>query len=135
MGSLIEMNDVLQITEEQGFPTNEINLTKSDEELQLLLGKEFDFHHKRGARIFHIFPNRFFLVQKVAGKWIFWGTGGMLSQTIHVDRDAAGEVQVGSDGKPLLYTSGRYVILKMYDMATREVVTRNDSPKDVSYFE
>ena len=53
MGSLIELNDTLQITDEQGFPAKVLNLDKHKKnptKLQDVKDKIFEFHDKPGGR-------------------------------------------------------------------------------------
>ena len=81
MGSQFTNNDTLQLTTEQGFPT-ELNYekhlkspyTKEDFE-----GKIFSFKDKPGLRIYHTPPVRVFLVHNIDGKWLYWATIQMLS--------------------------------------------------------
>lgn len=75
MGSFIEINDTLQITTEQGFPS-ELNYEKH--QAKPLLAEEFDnkvfeFKDKAGIRIYHKPPVRNFLVHNIDGKWLYWG--------------------------------------------------------------
>ena len=75
MGSLIEINDTLQLTKEQGFPL-ELDLenhlqkpfTAKDFE-----GQVFEFKDKPKIRIYKAPPVRNFLVENREGKWIYWG--------------------------------------------------------------
>src|SRR3989344_2740030 len=75
MGSMIEMNDTLQITREQGFPV-ELDLEKH---LQNPLKAEdfadrvFEFKDKKEIRVYQIPPVRNFLAENRGGKWIYWG--------------------------------------------------------------
>jgi uncharacterized cupin superfamily protein len=76
MGNYIEVNDTLQITLEQGFPSDILNLDchqKNPVMYSDLEGKEFEFLDKPRARIFHLDPVRVFLVENIDGKWLFWG--------------------------------------------------------------
>lgn len=75
MGSLIETNDTLQITKEQGFPS-ELNLgehLKNPITLESLAGKVFEFRDKPAVRVYQQPPVRNFLVENRDGKWIYWG--------------------------------------------------------------
>jgi|GEM_PF-2086608 len=74
MGSYIEINDTLQITNEQGFPKElvykkhlEKNFTPED-----FKEKIFEFKDKPNIRIYHMPPVRNFLVQNIDGKWLYW---------------------------------------------------------------
>ena len=84
MGSIIEINDSLAITKEQGFPV-ELNLEKhlkdplKAEDFQ---GKVFEFRDKKDIRVYQIPPVRNFLVEKTKnGKWIYWGLVHILGLT------------------------------------------------------
>lgn len=75
MGSLLEFNDTLQLTPQQGFP-NELNVTKHLKkpfEENNFSDRIFPFYNKSGIRFFHTPPTRTFLVENKNGKWIYWG--------------------------------------------------------------
>ncbi|PKL72386.1 hypothetical protein CVV26_01825 [Candidatus Kuenenbacteria bacterium HGW-Kuenenbacteria-1] len=83
MGSYIELNDILQITTEQGFPEVILNLKKHKSsliKLENMAGQIFEFYNKSGARIFHLPPTRCFLVHNINKKWLYWGKIFMLEQ-------------------------------------------------------
>lgn len=75
MGSLIEINDTLQISKEQGFPevldldSHLINSLQADS----FRDDIFEFTAKPGIRVYHAPPVRNFLVENRNGKWIYWG--------------------------------------------------------------
>ena len=90
MGSYIELNDTLQITEKQGFPKEliyEKHLKKpfTAEEFE---GKVFEFKNKKKIRVYHASPVRNFLVQNINGKWLYWG----LIHVIEVYHDSIKQV-------------------------------------------
>ncbi len=75
MGSFIEINDTLQLTKEQGFPT-ELNLErhlKKPYTAKDFEGKTFEFKDKPSVRLYKMPPVRNFLVENRNGKWIYWG--------------------------------------------------------------
>lgn len=75
MGSFIELNDTLRITNEQGFPA-ELDLERHLKKSYILDdvdGKIFKFQAKPDIRVYKIPPVRNFLVQEVDGKWVYWG--------------------------------------------------------------
>ena len=75
MGSLIEINDTLQITEEQGFPKEldyEKHKTKPFTTADFE-GQVFEFKDKSKIRIYKLPPVRNFLAQNINGKWLYWG--------------------------------------------------------------
>ncbi len=83
MGSLIEINDTLQITKEQGFPKELVYekhkvkpFTAADFE-----GQVFEFKDKPKIRIYKLPPVRNFLVQNINGEWLYWGLIHILEVT------------------------------------------------------
>lgn len=92
MGSLVELNDTLQITKAQGFPAElEIaaHLTKPFTSADFA-GKVFTFQNKSGIRLYHAPPVRNFLVENIGGKWIYWGLVHMLSITHDYEHKVTG---------------------------------------------
>lgn len=125
MGSYIELNDTVQITDKQGFPSDILDLKKHKEnpiKLEDVKDKVFEFHDKPNARIFHPAPNRNFLVHNIDGKWLYWGKIIMLEQTIK------------GETKETQTTSGKYKIIQIYDPEYQEQITKNESPEGLSYF-
>jgi hypothetical protein len=75
MGSYIEINDTLRITQDQGFPA-ELDLATHLQSPYLLSDIEdkiFSFSAKPAIRIYKVPPVRNFLVEDVDGKWVYWG--------------------------------------------------------------
>jgi len=75
MGSLMEFNDTLQITTEQGFPAE---LDYEKHKIKPFIaedfdGKIFEFKDKSKTRIFHLPPVRNFLAHNINDKWLYWG--------------------------------------------------------------
>lgn len=101
MGSMIELNDTLQITTSQGFP-KELDydkhikkpFTAADFE-----GKVFEFKDKPKVRMYHLPPVRNFLVHNIDGKWLYWG----LVHVIEVKHDNVKQT-----------TSGKFKIIYIY---------------------
>ncbi|HLC36861.1 MAG TPA: hypothetical protein VJK05_04625 [archaeon] len=125
MGSFIELNDTLQITKEQGFPVDILDLKthrKNPIKLEEVKDKIFEFHDKAKARIYHHSPVRCFLVQNIEGKWIYWGTILILEQTIK------------GDSKENHSTSGKYKIIQIYEPGFQEQITKIECGKELSYF-
>ena len=115
MGSYVELNDTLQITTEQGFPSKELDLEKHKRnpiKLEDVKDKIFEFHDKSGARVFHPAPNRCFLVHNIDGKWLYWGKIIMLEQTIKGEK------------KESQKTSGKYKIIQIYDPEYQEQMAK-----------
>jgi hypothetical protein len=81
MGSYFEINDTLQITSDQGFPA-ELDINKHLQKPYLakdFQDKVFEFKEKPGLRFYQVPPVRVFLVQNIAGKWLYWGLAHILS--------------------------------------------------------
>lgn len=83
MGSITENNDTLQITKEQGFPTElvletHLHTPYSSENFE---GKVFTFKNKPQIRNYQQPPVRNFLVENKNGKWIYWGLIHMIEVT------------------------------------------------------
>lgn len=131
MGSFIEINDTLQITTEQGFPADLLNLenhVQTPVTLDDVSGKIFHFHKKDSARIFHLDPIRVFLVHSIDGKWLIWGKALIQSQTIEKQLDASGK---WIDGK--WQTSGTYIISEIYEPDYQAIFTKRESVPGKSY--
>lgn len=101
MGSTIRVNDTLQLTFDQGFPT-ELDIHRHLESpfssLQFK-NQVFSFRGKEGVRNFQQPPVQNFLVENRGGKHIYWGLITMLT----VRHDYLGNV-----------TSGQYQIHTLY---------------------
>ena len=126
MGSTLELNDTLLLSTEQGFPEDLLNLQQHQEQgisLSQLTGQTFTFT-KDGARVFHLDPVRVFLVQKIQGKWLFWGNALIQSQTICKSQ---------SDGQWI--TTGQFIVSKIYDPETQRLFTNHESPNAKSFFD
>ena len=125
MVSFIELNDTLQITADQGFPVDVLNLEKHQKNpitLDNIKDKIFEFTGKLKARIYHPAPTRCFLVHNIDGKWLYWGKIIMLEQTIKGDEP---------DNQT---TSGKFKIIQIYDKEYQMQITKNESPVGKSYF-
>jgi hypothetical protein len=127
MGSGIEVNDTLQLTTRQGFPSGILNLARHQDNpvtVEDVKGKVFEFAAKDGARVFHLDPVRVYLVENVDGKWIFWGRALIQSQTISKKSD-----------NPIAWeTSGTYIITDIYEPEYQRLFTKHESPAGRSYF-
>ena len=97
MGSLIEINDTLQITYDQGFPAElvyETHLT-SPFRAEDFRGRIFRFKDKPCIRVYHMPPVRVFLVQNRDGKWLYWGLAHIVSVTHdYIKKTTSGEFQI-----------------------------------------
>lgn len=102
MGSFIEINDTLQLTSEQGFPS-ELTLKKHLKKaftVEDLKDRVFEFRNKPDLRIYHLKPTRVFLVHNIDGKWLYWGHAMILEETLHAETKT---------------TSGKFIITKIYE--------------------
>ncbi len=140
MGSILEINDTLQITTEQGFPSDIFNLERHRAKpitTDDVKGKVFEFAAKTGPRFFHLDPVRVYWYHNIEGKWLVWGQIVMQEQTIHRNPNPP----QGHDDTPInvsdpesWITSGKYKVLKIYDPIYQEQFTRHDLPPELSYF-
>lgn len=122
MGSLIELNDTLQITKEQGFP-QELQLDvhlKTPYTAEQFATTIFSFSNKSDIRVYKAPPVRNFFVENKNGKWIYWG----LVHIIEITHDYINRI-----------TSGKYKIIYINTpeemKKAHELIDRN--PK-TSYF-
>lgn len=132
MGSYVEINDTLQLTAEQGFPTNIFDLESHRENpvtLKDVEGKVFSFKNKPSARIFQIDPVRVFYVHNIDGKWLFWGHVFIQSQHVEKKLEPDGSWKEGK-----WQTSGTYIITEVYDPEYQEIFTRAEAPPDRNFF-
>ena len=132
MGSFVEINDTLELTTEQGFPSEIFDLNKHNESpisLEDVEGKVFEFKNKPSARIFQIDPVRVFFAHNIDGKWLFWGRVLIQSQQIVKELNDDGSW----DGKSWI-TSGTYKILNVYDPEYQKTFTLREAPDDRNYY-
>ncbi|EKD43729.1 MAG: hypothetical protein ACD_72C00153G0001 [uncultured bacterium] len=102
MGSFIEINDTLQITTEQGFPTE---LDFEQHKIKPFVaedfeGKIFEFKNKSKIRIYQLPPIRNFLVHNIDGKWLYWG----LIRVIEITHDNINQATSGKFEITYIYT-------------------------------
>ncbi len=101
MGSIIEINDTLQLTREQGFPVAldlEAHL-KTSYKVEDFNDKIFEFKNKPSVRVYQAPPVRNFLVENRKGKWIYWG----LVHVLEITHDYENKT-----------TSGKFKIIYIY---------------------
>ncbi len=122
MGSYIEINDTLQITKEQGFPS-ELIISKHEENpfmAEDFKDRVFEFCDKPAIRIFQAPPVRVFLVENVDGKWIYWGLVHIL------------EVKHNLENKT---TSGKFKIIDIFSLEDiKKAYDLIDQRADFNYF-
>ncbi len=98
MGSIVELNDTLQISQEQGFPADILDIDeylKNPISIEKLEDKVFTFKNKPGIRMYKSPPVRNFLVQQINNKWIYWGLIHILEITNdYVNKTTSGKYKV-----------------------------------------
>jgi hypothetical protein len=132
MGSGIEVNDTLNLSDQQGFPCDVFDLERhkvSPITLADVRDRIFSFADKPDARIFHLDPVRVFLVQNLGGKWLFWGKILMQSQTIYKSVLSGSEWRVGE-----WMTSGTYKVIDVFEPDYQKLFTMRESPPGKSFF-
>lgn len=140
MGTMIEINDTLQLTTSQGFPASLLNLAKHRKkpvELEAVADRIFEFKDKPSARMFQLDPVRVYYVHNIDGKWLFWGRVLIQTLSIRKNRNADGTPIVPgtkSDPPAEWLTSGTYKIMDIYPPDYQEAFTRHEAPPDRNYF-
>lgn len=123
MGSMVELNDTLRITKEQGFPS-ELDIQthlQTPYDFALVKDRIFEFSAKEKIRIYQQPPVRNFLAEDLNGKWLYWGQCHILE--IHHDY-ATGT------------TSGKYKIIRLNTPdEMQQMYLLVDSRPDFNYFE
>jgi len=120
MGSMIEINDTLQITSEQGFPAELVLEEHLNKPLaaQDFEGKVFDFKNKSNIRFYHIPPTRVFLAHNIDGRWLYWG----LVQILSVSHNYESKTTGGTFKIDYIYTPEE--MKKVHDILDRSEKTR-----------
>jgi len=94
---MIEINDTLRITKEQGFP-RELDLERHLRDpyrIEDVADKVFSFTGKPEIRIYQAPPVRTFLVEDLNGKWIYWGLCQILSLSMDYEkRETSGTYRI-----------------------------------------
>ena len=132
MGSLVEINDTLQLTTEQGFPVHIFDLEKHQKTpitLKDVEGMVFEFKDKPSARIFQLDPVRVYYVHNVNGKWLFWGR--VLIQSQHIQKLLSAD---GTWDGESWKTSGTYTLFNVYAPEYQHTFTLNEAPDDRNYY-
>lgn len=117
MGSYIEINDTLQLTNKQGFPKilDISNHLKRPYKINPFKNKVFEFKNKPNLRIYHSPPVRVFFVQNLNDIWLYWGL-------VEIQ-----ELKLNMVNKT---TSGKYKIVKIFtpeEMKHAEEVLHNQN--------
>lgn len=120
MGSMIELNDTLQITKEQGFP-EELNYEKhkiNPYKAEDFKDKIFEFKNKPNIRNYHMPPVRNFLVENTNGKWLYWG----LIHILEVKHDYVNKTTSGK--YKIIYINTPEEMIQAHDLIDRNEQTR-----------
>jgi len=126
MGSMIEINDTLQLTTAQGFPADVLDLARHQKHpitIDQVKDRIFSFRDKPNARMFQLDPVRVYYVHNIDGKWLFWGH--VFIQSLSITRDAKGN----------WITGGTYKIVALYPPQYQETFSRHESPPGAGYFD
>lgn len=89
MGSIIEINDTLRLTRDQGFPGDHLDLAThilNPYKLEDLAEWRFKFYAKSGIRVYQQPPIRNFLVEAVGERWVYWGLCHILEITHNYEK-------------------------------------------------
>ena len=132
MGSFVQINDTLELTTEQGFPSDLLDLKKHLKKPITLADVQktiFEFKNKPAARIFQLDPVRVYYVHNINGKWLFWGRVFIQSETIYKNVDAKGNWKEGD-----WLTSGTYKIIDVYDPQYQKMFTLHEAPPGKNFF-
>jgi hypothetical protein len=138
LGSILEINDSLQLTTDQGFPVDIFNLERHRANpitLAEVGDRLFTFQGKAGPRFFHLDPVRVFWFHNLDGRWLAWGHVYIQQQTISRNPDAApheGAVNLSDPNQWV--TGGAYRVAQIYDPDYQRAFTGNDLPPELSYF-
>lgn len=143
MGSIIDINDTLEITTEQGFPVDILNLQRHQSKpitIDEVQGKVFSFSGKVNPRMFQLDPVRVFFYHNIPNdkgesKWLAWGE--VLIQSLKIDKNpnAPHKAKINESDPSQWVTSGTYTILKIYDPEYQRVFTQHETPDGFSYFD
>ena len=100
---MVEINDTLQITAEQGFPADILDINKylsgGGIKLEEVRGKTFVFRNKPAIRVFQQPPIRCSFVQSIKvnniEKWIYWGMC-VITETTHdnINKTTSGKFEI-----------------------------------------
>lgn len=120
MGSVVTMNDTLQISREQGFP-GELDYHKHQKKpfrAEDFRNKLFEFRNKPGIRVYQAPPVRNFLVENRDGKWIYWGL-------VHVTEIIHDNIKKTTSGKfKIIYIYTPEEMAKAHDLIDRNPTTK-----------
>ncbi len=143
MGSIIDINDTLELTVEQGFPADVFDLERHQTKpitIDDVKDLVFEFHGKVNPRIFQLDPVRVFFYQNItnaagATKWLAWGEVLVQSLTIEKNPNAPHGAKINESDPKQWVTSGKYRMLKVYDPEYQRITTEHQTPDGFNYFD
>lgn len=143
MGSILDINDTLEITTEQGFPVDIFNLERHQRDpitLEEVEDQVFSFTGKVNPRIFQLDPVRVFFYHNIPNsqgetKWLAWGEVLIQSLKIEKNPEAQHKSKINESDPSQWVTSGTYKVLKVYDPEYQRVFTKHETPNGFSFFE
>ena len=136
MGSMLEINDTLQLTTEEGFPADIFDLEchrQNPITLDQVKDMVFEFKGKSGPRFFHLDPVRVYWFHNIDGRWLVWGQ--IVIQELTITRNPNVEHQgfVNVSDPKQWVTNGKYKILKIYDPDYQSIFTNKDLPPELAF--
>jgi len=122
VGSIVTINDTLQITKAQGFPA-ELDFVKHEVTPFMsadFKDRVFEFSGKEGIRVYQAPPVRVFLAENIDGKWLYWGQCHILETKIDMEKKM---------------TSGKYKITKIFTVEEMKIAYElMDSRPEMNFF-
>ena len=100
MGSVIEINDTLKLTREEGLPPAP------------KLGETYRFH-KSERRLYNLKPTRVFLVEERNGFWNYIGHAQIAELTIDAEKNE---------------TRGSFTVTKLYSREEAALLNKTEAP-------
>jgi hypothetical protein len=140
MGCFYEINDTLELTKAQGFPSDILNLEshrKNPVTLKDVEGKLFSFRNKPAPRAFQLDPVRVYLFEHTEdNKWLGWGRVFIQSLTIERKKglppsDPSSLISFQSED---WVTSGTFRFIEIYDPEYQKIFTVHEAPRVWNYF-
>ncbi len=142
MGSIIDLNDTLEITDAQGFPSDVFDLARHQRDpitIDQVAGRVFTFQGKVKPRVFQLDPVRVFFYHNLPDangntKWLAWGE--VLIQSLHIQKNPNSEHKgKRNESDPNQWiTGGTYTMLKVYDPEYQRIATDHQTPDGFDYF-
>lgn len=142
MGSIIDLNDTLELTDAQGFPADVFNLDRHLRDpitIDQVAHLVFEFRGKPKPRIFQLDPVRVFFYHNIPDaqgniRWLAWGE--VLVQSIHIQKnpDVPHQSKSNESDPNQWITGGTYRMLKVYDPDYQRIATEHQTPPGFSYF-